>query len=45
MRHNTTSTPQAIAAVDLPAEHDLGAPEDSWPTLAEPAADRAARQP
>ena len=27
MRHDTTTTPQAIATVDLPAQHDLEAPE------------------
>ena len=39
MRHDTTTTPQAIAAVDLPAQHDLDAPEDYWLTLAEIAAE------
>jgi excisionase family DNA binding protein len=39
MRHDTTTTPQAIAAVDLPAHPDLDAPEDSWLTLAEIAAE------
>ena len=39
MGHDTTTTPQAISAVDLPAEHDLDAPEDYWLTLAEIAAE------
>ena len=39
MRHDTTTTPQATAAVDLPAQHDLDAPEDPWLTLAEIAAE------
>jgi excisionase family DNA binding protein len=39
MRHDTTTTPQAIAAVDLRAQHDLDALEDSWLTLAEIAAE------
>ena len=39
MRHDTTTTSQAIAAVDSPAEHDLDAPEDYWLTLAEIAAE------
>jgi excisionase family DNA binding protein len=38
MRHDTTTTPQTIAAVDLPAQHDLDAP-DSWLTIAEIAAE------
>jgi len=39
MRHDTTTTPRAIAAVDLPAQHDLDAPEDYWLTIAEIAAE------
>ena len=39
MRHDTTTTPQATAAVDLPAQHDLDAPVDYWLTLAEIAAE------
>ena len=39
MRHDTTTTPQATAAVDLPAQHDLDAPEDYWLTVAEIAAE------
>src|ERR1700683_5267836 len=39
MRHDTTTTPQATATVDLPAQHDLDAPEDYWLTLAEIAAE------
>lgn len=39
MTHPTNITPQAIAAGDLPAQHDLGAPEDPWLTLAEIAAE------
>jgi excisionase family DNA binding protein len=34
MRHDTNTTPQAIAAMDLPAQHDLHAP-DRWLTIAE----------
>ncbi len=39
MTHPTNITPQAKAAGDLPAEHDLDAPEDPWLTLAEIAAE------
>jgi excisionase family DNA binding protein len=35
MTHPTNITPQAISAGDLPAQHDLDAPEDPWLTLAE----------
>ena len=39
MRHDTNTTPQAIAAMGLPARHDLDPPEDCWLTIAEIAAE------